>query len=164
MLANPTPIEAEQQRCEKIALEHNFLYNRQSDPQFLLETGIYRSAFAFNFPEQEFEELRSLSFDDRYGIFPNHEKSTYGVADNIEQIKEYYRSEIDDPDKKYMISVTPVGQDKENRGKGGGWRWHKWGPYIGKLEPQCEYLDDEDFGDDFQHVLTFQLYSLNKAK
>ena len=24
-----------------------------------------------------------------------------------------------------------------------GWRWHKWGPYIGTQDPQCEYLADE---------------------
>lgn len=26
----------------------------------------------------------------------------------------------------------------------GGWRWHKWGSYIGTYESKHEYLYDED--------------------
>jgi len=82
------------------------------------------------------------------------------VADSIDQIKEYYKEEIEDTEKKYIITATPVFQEKENKGKWGGWRWHKWGEYIGKLEPKCEYLDDEEFGDDFQYVICFHLYQI----
>lgn len=160
MLVNLTPIQEEIERRKAIAKKHNFEYTPQSDPKWLQETGIYQSSFPFNFPEDEFEELKKLSWDDRYKIFPNFEKGTYGVADNIEQIKEYYKEEAEDKENKYAISVTPVWQERENKGKGGGWRWHKWGEYIGKLNPQCEYLDDEDFGEDFKYVLTFTLYKV----
>ena len=160
MLVNLTPIEAEIKRRSDIAKENNFEYKPQSDPIFLQETGIYQSSFPFNFPEDEFEELKELNWDDRYKIFPNCEKITCGVADDIEQIKEYYKEEVEDAEKKYCLALTPVWQEKENKGKGGGWRWHKWGEYIGKLNPQCEYLDDEDFGDDFQYVIIFTLYEV----
>ena len=56
-----------------------------------------------------------------------------------------------------IIAVTPVFQHK---GETDGWRWHKWGPYIGTLNPQYEYLDDENFGDDFEYVLCFELYKV----
>lgn len=161
MLVNLTPIKEEQDRRKLIAKEHDFEYIPQSDKKFIQETGIYQSAFPYNFPEDEFEELQKLSWDDRYKIFPNYEKITYGVADTIEQIKDYYKEEIADTDKKYAISLTPVFQEKSNKGKGGGWRWHKWGEYIGTLNPQCEYLDDEDFGDDFKYTITFQLYKVD---
>ena len=160
MLVNLTPIESEIKRRSDIAKENNFEYTPQSDQKYIQEVGIYQSSFPFNFPEDEFEELKKLNWDDRYKIFPNYEKITYGVADNIEQIKEYYNEEVADTEKKYCLAFTPVWQEKENKGKGGGWRWHKWGEYIGKLNPQCEYLDDEDFGDDFQYVITFNLYAV----
>jgi hypothetical protein len=160
MLVNLTPIESEIIRRTNIAKENNFEYTPQSDPKFLQEIGIYQSSFPFNFPEDEFEELKNLSYDDRYKIFENYDKITYGVADTIEQIKEYYKEEVESKNDKYCLALTPVWQEKENKGKGGGWRWHKWGEYIGKLNPQCEYLDDEEFGDDFQYVITFTLYKI----
>lgn len=163
MLVNLTPIKEEIERRYAIAKEHKFEYTPQSDPKFLQEVGIYQSTFPFNFPEDEFEELKELSWDDRYKIFPNHEKATYGVADDIQQIKDYYKEEIESKDKKYCLALTPVWQEKENKGKGGGWRWHKWGEYIGNLNPRYEYLDDEDFGDDFRYVITFTLYKIKQT-
>ena len=161
MLVNLTPIQTEIERRKQIAKENNFKYIPQSDPQWIKETDIYQSSFPYNFPKEEFEELQKLTWEDRYKIFPNYEKITYGVADSVEQIKEYYKEEIADVNKKYVITLTPVWQEKENKGKGGGWRWHKWGKYIGNLNPQCEYLDDEDFGDNFEYVLTFTLYAVS---
>lgn len=160
MLVNLTPIKEEQDRRRSIAKEHNFEYVPQDDKSLKQEKGIYQCAFDFNFSELEFEELQKLSWDDRYKIFPNFEKQTYGVADNIEQIKEYYEEEISDKIKKYAICVTPVLQ--KHQSEKDGWRWHKWGKYIGKLNPQCEYLYDEDFGEDFKYILTFTLYKINK--
>jgi hypothetical protein len=159
MLVNLTPILEEQDRRKLIAKEHNFEYVPQSDKKFIQETGIYQSASPFNFPEEEFVELQKLSWGDRYKIFPNFEKITYGVADSIEQVKKYYSEEIADDEKKYVIALTPVWQDKSKKDKGGGWRWHKWGEYIGVLDSQHEYLDDEDFGENFEYIITFTLYS-----
>ncbi|AGO48374.1 hypothetical protein Phi10:1_gp033 [Cellulophaga phage phi10:1] len=158
MLVDLTPIKEEQERRRDIAKEHNFEYLPQDDKSLKQETGIYQCSFAFNFSEDEFAELQKLSWDDRYKIFPNFEKQTCGVADNIEQIKEYYKEEVSDKTKKYAICVTPVWQDEQS--EKGGWRWHKWGEYIGKLNPKCEYLYDEDFGEDFEYVLTFTLYAI----
>ncbi len=160
MLSNLTPDTKEIERRIKVSKEKGFRYTPQNDPKWILETGIYQSSFAFNFPKEEFLELQNLTWEDEYKIFPNYSKAVYGVADNVNQIKEYYKEEIEDPKVKYAIGITPVEQNKENAGKGGGWRWHKWGKYIGELNPQYEYLDDEEFGDDFQYVLVFQLYKL----
>ena len=75
MLVNLTPIQTEIERRKQIAKENNFEYIPQSDPQWIEETGIYQSSFPFNFPEDEFEELQKLTWDDRYKIFPNYEKN-----------------------------------------------------------------------------------------
>ena len=43
----------------------------------------------------------------------------------------------------------------------GGWRWHKWGPYIGVKEPHAEYIFDE--GDDIKFVWCFHLYGMEEV-
>jgi hypothetical protein len=156
MLVQLTPIQEEIDRCYQVAKENNFTYYPQH--QRMLETGIYYDN-GFNFRKFEFVEMEKHTYDDEK-IFTDYSKSEYGVADNVEQIKEYFKDEISDTENKYVISLTPVGQDKDNKGKGGGWRWHKWGPYIGILNRECEYIDDEDFGDDFEYVLVFHLYKI----
>lgn len=147
MLVNLTPDLKEIERINSIAEVHKIKYTPQSDLCFILENGIYLDNIAFNFSKEEFLE----DIEDVY---------IYGVADNIAQIKEYAKEYINDLNKKYIISMTPVFQDKGNKGQYDGWRWHKWGPYIGELNPQCEYLDDEDFGPDFKCVLIFNLYEI----
>ena len=153
MLVNLTPNLLEIKRRLEIAKKNEFTYNPQNT--MLLETGVYQDNLDFIFSKEDFQEdLISDNFcetvlyekDKRVNetilqYFKRTHKTWFnqeGVADNIEQIKKY----------NCVISVTPVYQDKSNEGKGGGWRWHKWGKYIGKLNHQYEYLDDEDFGDD----------------
>ena len=159
MLINLTPNKTEEERRRAISVEHGFEYIPQSDPKFLQETGIYQSACSFNFPKEEFKEFEGHSWRDEVDMCEGTGKCTYGVADTIEQVKEYFKEEIEDPHKKYVIALTPVGQDKDNRGNG-GWRWHKWGEYIGVLNPKCEYLDDEDFGDNFRYVICFEIHPI----
>ena len=177
MLVNLTPNIEEIERRKLVAKEHNFEFIPQSDPSWLQEIGIYQSSFPFNFPYDEFiETLDGYNYNKKlyeikkkegetllqyYGRTSKKWVSQYGVADNVEQIKEFYKKQIKDKKQKFVIAVTPVYQDKENKGKGGGWRWHKWGEYIGKLDSKCEYLDDEEFGDDFQYILCFHLYAVS---
>lgn len=176
MLVDLTPnlIEVERRKkiCQEHGIEETFLC---SHPSNHIEKGVYHSR-SFGFMVEEFVEFshclsHGLSYEEEYLAMVSkwHEAdgkkipikmiSQYGVADNVEQIKEHYKDWIEKPDTKWVIAVTPVFQDKSNEGKGGGWRWHKWGNYIGKLNPQYEYLDDEDFGDDFQgYVLCYHIY------
>jgi hypothetical protein len=83
-----------------------------------------------------------------------------GVADTVEQILEYYKEQIDDPDTTYVIDATLVKRDLSNKGQGGGWRWHKWGEYIGTQTPTTEYLDDEP---EIEQVLVFHLYKITEV-
>ena len=157
MLVNLTPDEIEIERRMVIAAENKInFFIKQADDRLNTEVGIYQCNIPFNFSKEEF--IEKFSYEQEYSYFaPEYEKAQYGVADSIEQIKEYYKKEISDKNNKFCISVTPVWQEPECKGEGGGWRWHKWGEYIGKLNPQCEYLDDEDFGDEFEYVLCFNL-------
>lgn len=65
---------------------------------------------------------------------------SYGVADNIEQILRKYKSLLNSPDE-VVLTIHPV--LKKDQPESGGWRWHKWGSYIGNHKIKCEYLYDE---------------------
>lgn len=64
----------------------------------------------------------------------------YGVCDSPEQLIEQFPIIESDP-RSLIVTFSPL--LKSNQPSSGGWRWHKWGPYIGTQEPQCEYLYDE---------------------
>ena len=80
----------------------------------------------------------------------------YGVCDHASQVLDYYdylykQHEEYMKDKKFVVLLTPM--FKEDQPESGGWRWHKWGQYIGKYEPKCEYLYDEE-GVDYVYCFT----------
>lgn len=118
-----------------------------------IETGFYwASNFGnllrdFGYKIQDFPECDS----------PGDWTNSYGVADTLDQVKEYLKPFIDHPTRMFIVSMDKVVRDPENKGRGGGWRWHKWGPYIGTFEHQCEYLDDEEGID---QVLLFHVTEL----
>lgn len=66
---------------------------------------------------------------------------SYGVADSIEQFIDLYGSSIVLDSRGCAVGFTTV--RKSEMPESGGWRWHKWGGYVGKQEPTCEYLYDE---------------------
>lgn len=80
----------------------------------------------------------------------------YGVCDNASQVLDYYDSLYEKhkdymEDKKFVILLTSVIRILEP--EYGGWRWHKWGQYIGKFKSKCEYLYDEE-GIDYVYCFT----------
>ena len=170
MLVNLTPNIKEIERRKKVAIEYKFKFVPQSDEKFIIEKGIYENSLGYSFSCEEFiEKMDSNYNDNRYELNKKTDETLlqyysreyknwvleYGVADNIEQIKKLYKKQINNKKEKFIISITKIYQNKED-----GWRWHKWGKYIGKLNPQCEYLYDEDFGKDFECVMCFTLYQV----
>ena len=107
-------------------------------------TGVYQIGH-FNWPGargavEEYPELGDFN--------------SYGVCDSYEQILEQCPA-LQDPNRQFVITITPI--VRANQSPEGGWRWHKWGPYIGTFNPQCEYLYDE-VGID--RVFCFHIYEL----
>lgn len=84
-----------------------------------------------------------IKFDEHlYCVEKNNEYfSLYGVCDNYKQILEKYNWLENDNDK-YVIGLCKV--IKTEQPKKGGWRWHKWGDYIGTHEITQEYIADEE--------------------
>lgn len=79
----------------------------------------------------------------------------YGVCDTPEQAREYFKH-LEDSNRQFCLTFVHI--RKADQYPTGGWRWHKWGEYIGTQNPQYEYLYDEP---DIEEVYTFHLYELN---
>ena len=82
----------------------------------------------------------------------------YGVCDSIEQWEAHYKSIIDDPNRKFTVCFTK--EEKSKQSPDGGWRWHKWGEYIGVQKITCEYLYDEQR---IEAVYCFHIFELPES-
>ncbi len=81
---------------------------------------------------------------------------TYGVADNLQQIVDFYNTNEDGFFKgNHVISCFEV--HRNPNAPYSGWRWHKWGQYIGTQNPRCEYLNDEP---EIEKVVCFSIYKV----
>lgn len=81
---------------------------------------------------------------------------TYGVADNLEQVVNFYNKNEDGYFKgNHVIFCGKVVKNPDEPCS--GWRWHKWGPYIGTQNPKCEYINDEP---EITEVIVFSIYKI----
>lgn len=62
------------------------------------------------------------------------------------------------PDIEYVILLTPMFNTHDM--DMGGWRWHKWGEYIGRHEVSHEYLS---FETGIDYVLVWELIPLKRT-
>ena len=84
-------------------------------------------------------------------------RGSYGVCDSIEQMLKLYAPYLNEEGRYYCISFIEMRRDEQY--EEGGWRWHKWGEYIGEQNPQHEYLYDEE---DIESVFCFHVTELGK--
>ena len=87
----------------------------------------------------------------------------YGVSDNASQVLDYYEHLLTVygdymNSRKFVVLMTPI--FREDEPEYGGWRWHKWGQYIGDFEPKCEYLYNEQGID---YVWVFSIVEVEKC-
>ena len=113
------------------------------------DTGIYEIGhFSFDTMIKPYYEI------DQYPDLKNI--GSYGVCDNYLQVLEQ-EPDLIKSDNKYVITVTPI--NKDNQPEEGGWRWHKWGSYIGTQKPTTEYLYDEP---EIEEVYVYHVYQILK--
>jgi hypothetical protein len=93
-------------------------------------------------------DVRDIWDDQKAGRIDYDE---YGVCDYPQQVIEKYN--LSERPEKFFVSFVKI--TKESQPAVGGWRWHKWGEYIGNKNPQCEYIHDEP---DIDEVYTFSIY------
>lgn len=124
-----------------------------------------------------------IEYATNYTFYRRYPSLAYGVSDNASQVldnlkhaleiyltknsthdfftrgKRLYKYLTKYPDAVYLIGFTPI--FNHHNGASGGWRWHKWGRYLGKHTPECEYLDEET---NIDYVLIWHLYPLKKKE
>ncbi len=123
--------------------------------------GIFAAKGFLGFNLATFCFAERMTYEEQF-LWPelfDYKYHAYGVADNIEQIREYYADLIKSEEHKIIITAALVMKSEEEEN---GWRWHKWGEYIGTKEPKCEYLYDED--DSISEVFVFHCYLLGYKK
>jgi hypothetical protein len=94
----------------------------------------------------------SSSFPRGYEHYPEFSINCYGVCDTVEQLLEAC-PELLSSERQFTVTLTPI--VKSEQPSDGGWRWHKWGPYIGTQNPQCEYIYDEV---NIEQVYVYHIY------
>lgn len=87
-----------------------------------------------------------------YDSWPETTVGPYGVCDNLDNLLEKC-PELENSDRQFVVTLTRI--RKDDQPPEGGWRWHKWGGYIGSQDTQCEYLYDEP---EIDEVLCFHIY------
>lgn len=84
-------------------------------------------------PKEELVKLKTT-------LTNNYYLNGNGVCDNVEQVYNRFKW-LADQKEEYCIFLTPM--YKKDQPKSGGWRWEKWGEYIGTKNPRADYLYDE---------------------
>lgn len=67
--------------------------------------------------------------------------SRYGVCDHLGQLLRACPMLEESQDREFLITGMVI--MKEDEPERDGWRWCKWGPYIGDKESKADYLYDE---------------------
>ena len=85
-------------------------------------------------------------------------REVFGVCDSPEQFMARFGPGLEVRPECIVVSFCVV--KREDQEASGGWRWRKWGPYIGDREPQHEYLYDEQ---EIDQVTTFHVYIVKES-
>jgi len=79
-----------------------------------------------------------------------------GVCDDFRQVV-LHVPELLVNSNHYVISLTSIKRDEQPYS--GGWKWSKWGDYIGIHEPKEEYLAYED---EIDEVFVYHIYEVKR--
>ena len=143
-------------------IDESEIISANSDPilAMLAELGGRGPATSVRTGVYEIGHFGSTGFLREYEHYPNLGKyGSYGVCDGAENLLETIPM-LETSAREFVVTLTKVQRDESNKGKGGGWRWHKWGEYIGKHEPTTEYLDDEPL---IESVYCYHIYERTPA-
>jgi len=101
----------------------------------------------------DFEVIREKQYEP---IVVTEERyvAAYGVCDNHEQVLAL-APEILSRDNEYVIFLTCI--QKKHEPERDGWRWSKWGEYIGTQISQADYLYDEP---EIEEVFFYRIYEV----
>ncbi len=111
----------------------------------------------FHIVLDEYIENEGYEYIDDYNCyFEDTEFGIYGVADNLLQVLKQCPG-LATSERYYVVGYCWMRKNEQD--KNGGWRWHKWGKYIGNQKPTCEYLYDEP---KIKEVVCYHIYELKR--
>ncbi len=119
------------------------------DPFEHIDIGVYR--------------IDSYKFNGEKFILDNCEETLIdhwtasGVCDDYKQVIDYHSDLVNDPNKYYVIFLSSV--YRCDQPSNGGWRWCKWGEYIGTQNPTYEYIYNEP---EIEKVYCYMICEVNK--
>jgi hypothetical protein len=120
---------------------------------------IHHFSFDMLMPRHVCDQYPELHFSvatEYHGEVENTILNCYGVCDSPAQFMEVAGQHLRDDIRKFVVSFTPI--LKSEQSSEGGWRWHKWGPYIGNQKRSgCEYLYDEP---NIEKVYAYHVYEI----
>lgn len=126
---------------------YNSSFSDYMEPVNKKTEGIYYAGINFNMALEDTFKYKIKEF---YSFMPDNiagwricknPRANYGVCDNYKQILRRYYEIKKLKDRRFVIVLSPI--YKKNEPLEYGWRWHKWGEYIGKHKITSEYLYDE---------------------
>lgn len=120
-----------------------------------LDVGVYQITH-FSFDMMLSRNGGNLRDDDEWEPYCDElpgDAPCYGVCDSVGQFMEKFGAALKADAAEYCLSFTRIAKDEQ--GPIGGWRWHKWGPYVGNGEPMYEYLYHEP---KFTEVYVFHVF------
>lgn len=85
--------------------------------------------------------------------------NSYGVCDNVQNFLDVFDEELKTSIDKVFVTLTPI--HKHEQYECDGWRWRKWGHYIGNQIPTTEYLYDEPLIDT---IYLYHIYKLDQGR
>ena len=111
-------------------------------------TGVYRhDGYMFNF-DGFIDDLCEEKIINKW--------VAYGVCEDYLQVLEKYEDLLSDANTNYVIGLSIV--RRESQPQIGGWRWHKWGEYIGSKNPTHEYIYDDTHIDSVYCYHIYEIY------
>lgn len=136
---------------DRVVVTVSFVVNKDAPILKRLEKGIYQiGCFSLDIMLWD-----GNNFDQSYPTIEGLENCC-GVCDSLEQFKKDVVPLLEKHPDPLVVSLTHI--NKKNQPSKDGWRWRKWGPYIGKGTPTAEYLYDEPGFESGVHV--FHVYQL----
>jgi hypothetical protein len=99
----------------------------------------------------KYDVTTNTTYDDDKELY----RGSYGVCDSLQNLLDIY-PELEatgEGSRKFVVNMCGIA--KEDQHPDGGWRWHKWGAYIGAETPTCEYLYDEPV---IEQVYCYHIY------
>ncbi len=136
MLQTPDTMTNLDPKLREWALEFEIPDPEVLEPGVVIMPGLNYNDYLWGFDNNPPFYMQYPDFEDDAGDYTH----SYGVCDNPQQFLDKFKAVLIKDPRPLCVCFSHI---PKCPGEEGGWRWHKWGDYIGTGTPQCEYLSGE---------------------